>query len=154
MDPVLTQKVCGSTRYPKDCLSSIAPFYTGDTDPVSVLKMEVQAVRQGFATAIAKVKQMKKESDGKWNKGALDTCVDNFNSGLTDLDSALEAITDHNIKTLQTMLSSVLTYVTTCEDAMDEDPDSDALPNVTNMEQKLTNLATNSLDIANQLNWT
>ncbi|CAL1379461.1 unnamed protein product [Linum trigynum] len=154
IDTTLTQKVCGSTRFPKDCLSSISPFFTGNTDPASILKMEVQAVRKGFTTAIAKVKQMKKDSEGKWNKSALDTCVENFNNGIKDLDSALEAINNHNIDSLQTILSSVLTYVTTCEDAMAEDPDSGELPNITNMEQKLTNLASNSLDIADQLNWT
>ncbi|CAN1196433.1 Putative pectinesterase/pectinesterase inhibitor 26 [Linum perenne] len=152
-DPILTHKICGETRYPKDCLKSISPYFTGATDPESVLKMEVQAVRQGFVNAITKVKKMKKEAEGKWDKSALDTCVENFQDGLDDLDSALDAITEHNADELQTMLSSVLTYVTTCEDSMAEDPDGHDLPNIMNMEQKLTNLATNSLDIAEkQLN--
>ncbi|CAN0885353.1 hypothetical protein LINGRAHAP2_LOCUS15095 [Linum grandiflorum] len=83
------------------------------------------------------------------DKSTIDTCVENFSSGLIDLENAIDAINDHDRESLQIMLSSIITYISTCEDAIGEDPDT-SLPEITQMENKLKNLVTNCMDMADE----
>ncbi|CAN0885349.1 hypothetical protein LINGRAHAP2_LOCUS15095, partial [Linum grandiflorum] len=143
------KKICSTTEYPEDCVNSISPLVTGPTDRVSLLKIELKAIKKGFVTAIARAKKIRKDTKRKMDKSTIDTCVENFSSGLIDLENAIDAINDHDRESLQIMLSSIITYISTCEDAIGEDPDT-SLPEITQMENKLKNLVTNCMDMADE----
>ncbi|XP_021646642.2 putative pectinesterase/pectinesterase inhibitor 26 [Hevea brasiliensis] len=148
-NPVL-KKICDSTDHPTECLTSITPFQTGESDPVSVLKMEMQALRQGFKKAIAKATEINDDPAVAIEvKGCLDTCLEIYDSGLYDLDDALEAINSHDIDRLKTVLSAAVSDIETCEEAFEEEGTGDSP--MKEFDKELTTLASNNLAIASAL---
>ncbi|KAJ8748287.1 hypothetical protein K2173_000859 [Erythroxylum novogranatense] len=147
------QKICGITSYPEKCLQSITPFLSGGaSDPVSILKMEVKALRGGFENGIRVAKKMMEEpSTDDWIKSCLDTCVEVFEGGMYDLDDALGSIASKDLHKLQILLSAGLSYVSTCEDSFGEQPDVESP--LKEMNKELDQLASNTLAICSSLKW-
>ncbi|KAL9360313.1 hypothetical protein Peur_048436 [Populus x canadensis] len=113
-------KICDVTRYPAECLATIAPFLTGETNPISVLKIGIHALQKSFeeATAVA-TKVINDLSTTAAVKAPLDTCVESFDSGIAVLNDALTAISAHDIGRLSTKLSAALTYSDTSSKYLD-----------------------------------
>ncbi|KAL9397251.1 hypothetical protein Peur_011504 [Populus x canadensis] len=145
-------KICDVTRYPAECLATIAPFLTGETNPISVLKIGIHALQKSFeeATAVA-TKVINDHSTTAVVKAPLDTCVESFDSGIAVLNDALTAISAHDIGSLSTKLSAALTYSNTCEEAFAEQPDLESPLKETG--QHLDKLASINLAISASLQW-
>lgn len=145
-------KICGFTDHPAECIAAISPFLTGKTDPISVLKLGMQALHQIFEEAIAVATKLNKDpSSSAVVKDSLDTCLDSFDSGMSDLEDALLAISSHDIGRLSTLLSATITYPDTCEEAFSEQPGLDSP--LKEMDRKLTTMASINLAISASLHW-
>ncbi|KAJ6680060.1 PECTINESTERASE [Salix purpurea] len=145
-------KICGFTDHPAECIAAISPFLTGKTDPISVLKLGMQALHQIFEEAIAVATKLNKDpSSSAVVKDSLDTCLDSFDSGMSDLEDALLAISSHDIGRLSTLLSATITYPDTCEDAFSEQPG--LVSPLKEMNRKLTTMASINLAISASLHW-
>ena len=145
-------KICGLTDHPAECIAAIAPLLTGRTDPISVLKMGMQALHKSFEEATAVAAKLNKDpSSSAVVKDSLDTCLESFDSGMSDLNDALIAISSHDIGKLSTMLSATITYPDTCEEAFAEQPGLDSP--MKEMDRKLTTLASINLAISASLHW-
>ncbi|CAK7348440.1 unnamed protein product [Dovyalis caffra] len=117
-------KICGMTDYPAKCIAAISPFLTGETDPISILKIGMQALHKKIEEAIAVATKLNEDpSSSAVVKDSLDTCLDSFDNAISDLNDALLAISSHDIGKLSTMLSATITYPDTCEEAFAEQPD-------------------------------
>ncbi|XP_011041080.1 PREDICTED: uncharacterized protein LOC105137145 [Populus euphratica] len=145
-------KICGLTDHPAECIATIAPFLTGKTDPISVLKLGMQALHKKFEEATAVATKLNKDpSSSAVVKDSLDTCLESFDSGMSDLNDALIAISSHDIGKLSTMLSATITYPDTCEEAFAEQSGLDSP--MKEMDRKLTTLASINLAISASLHW-
>ncbi|KAJ6723328.1 INVERTASE-RELATED [Salix koriyanagi] len=145
-------KICGFTDHPAECIAAISPFLTGKTDPISVLKLGMQALHQIFEEATAVATKLNKDpSSSAVVKDSLDTCLDSFDSGMSDLEDALLAISSHDIGRLSTLLSATITYPDTCEDAFSEQPG--LVSPLKEMNRKLTTMASINLAISASLHW-
>ncbi|KAJ6329020.1 hypothetical protein OIU77_010655 [Salix suchowensis] len=141
---VLT-KICGATRYQAECLATIAPYQTGATDPISVIEMGIQALHKDFEEAVATVKKLSKDTSlSATIRDSLDICVESYESGITDLNDALTAISTHDTYRLTQMLGAVASYPETCKDAFLEQGEESPLKEV---DQKLDILASITVDI-------
>ncbi|KAJ6319971.1 hypothetical protein OIU78_015377 [Salix suchowensis] len=138
-------KICGATRYQAECLATIAPYQTGATDPISVIEMGIQALHKDFEEAVATVKKLSKDTSlSATIRDSLDICVESYESGITDLNDALTAISTHDTYRLTQMLGAVASYPETCKDAFLEQGEESPLKEV---DQKLDILASITVDI-------
>ncbi|KAB5527359.1 hypothetical protein DKX38_021206 [Salix brachista] len=141
---VLT-KICGATRFQAECLATIAPYQTGATDPISVIEMGIQALHKDFEEAVATVKKLSKDTSlSATIRDSLDICVESYESGITDLNDALTAMSTHDTYRLTQMLGAVASYPETCKDAFLEQGEESPLKEV---DQKLDILASITVDI-------
>ncbi|KAF9669252.1 hypothetical protein SADUNF_Sadunf14G0088500 [Salix dunnii] len=141
---VLT-KICGATRFQAECLATIAPYQTGATDPISVIEMGIQALHKDFEEAVATVTKLSKDTAlSATIRDSLDICVESYESGITDLNDALTAISTHDTYRLTQMLGAVASYPETCKDAFLEQGEESPLKEV---DQKLDILASITVDI-------
>lgn len=148
--PVL-KKVCSSTDHPEECVSSVSLLKEGDSDPVAVLKTEMDALRQGFKKAIAQATKLNNDpSVSEEVKGCLDTCLEIYDSGLYDLDDAAEAIASHDVDKLKTVLSATVSDIDTCEEAFEEEGLEGDSP-MKEYDAELSKLASNNLAIASSM---
>ncbi|XP_059460976.1 pectinesterase inhibitor 10 [Corylus avellana] len=110
------KKTCDATDYPALCLSTLAPFPIGKTDPLSVLELAVRASIQHTTKALAKATQLAAGADS--SESILD-CKDIYDDALDNFENAMDAIHPRDIGTVNTMLSAALTDFDTCEDGFD-----------------------------------
>lgn len=149
-NPVI-KKVCDATDHPSECMASIAPFHSGESDPISILKMEMQALREGFKKATVKATQLNEDpAISNQVKECLDTCLETYDTGLFDLDDALEAIAAHDTPKLRAVLSVTISDIQTCEEAFIEKDNEEESP-MKALDEELKKLATNNLAIATSL---
>ncbi|KAJ6400949.1 hypothetical protein OIU84_016384 [Salix udensis] len=121
-------KICGFTDHPAESLHQI------------------------FEEAIAVATKLNKDpSSSAVVKDSLDTCLDSFDSGVSDLEDALQAIFSHDIGRLSTLLSATITYPDTCEEAFSEQPG--LVSPLKEMNRKLTTMASINLAISASLHW-
>ncbi|KAJ9187883.1 hypothetical protein P3X46_003297 [Hevea brasiliensis] len=147
----VVKKICDSTDHPTECLASVIPFHKGESDPVSVLKMEMQALREGLKKAIAKATAMNDDPSVSIDlKSCLDTCLETYDSALYDLDDAFESIAAHDMARLKTVLSASVTDIGTCEEAFSEEGNGEDSP-MKDFDDELTKIASNNLAIATAL---
>ncbi|WCJ22331.1 hypothetical protein M5689_004426 [Euphorbia peplus] len=144
----LLNKICEITDFQSECLTSIAPFHTGQTDPISVLKMEMQALRRGFQKASSDAQRMSDSPGASESvKSSLDACLDMYESGMFELDDALTAIADHDIPKLKVVLSATISNINACDETFSETTGAD-FP-VREVDVNLTKICSNTLAIAN-----
>lgn len=145
MDPAL-KKICDSTDNPALCLSTLAPFLSDKTDPISVLEMAIKActqhVKDAIATALV-LTNVHKASTDSGNIPIFKDCTEMYNDALDNLQSAMDAIPARDIGTINTMLSAALTDFVTCEDEF-----SGETSELSPYDDKGTKMASNCLAIA------
>ncbi|KAK6913691.1 Pectinesterase inhibitor domain [Dillenia turbinata] len=149
-DPKI-KKICESTDYPQICLSTIAPFLTGKTDPLSVLEIVIKACVQHAKIALKAAKQLSEKAEiPKITSSGADVCKEHFEDALDNLQRALDAIPEKDLGSINSMLSAVMTDASTCEDAFQEGPviDSDEDPPMKIYYDKLSKMASNCLAVA------
>ncbi|KAB2068642.1 hypothetical protein ERO13_A08G040400v2 [Gossypium hirsutum] len=120
VDPGL-QQICKDTDHPVECISNIVPFLGHSkfvAEPVSVLKLEIQAMDNKVKEAIDKAtKLMQDHSTQKMTASCLETCLDSYKSILDSDKRALDALSLHDVYQVSMELSSNIENVQTCEDA-------------------------------------
>ncbi|KAL4643117.1 hypothetical protein ACB092_02G070500 [Castanea dentata] len=145
MDPAI-KKICDSTDNPALCLSTLAPFLSGKTDPISVLEMAIKACTQHVKDAIATASvltNVHKASTDSGNIPFFKDCTEMYNDALDNLQSAMDAIPARDIGTINTMLSAALSDFVTCEDEF-----SGETSELSPYDDKGTKMASNCLAIA------
>ncbi|PPR82765.1 hypothetical protein GOBAR_AA37950 [Gossypium barbadense] len=120
VDPGL-QQICKDTDHPEECISNIVPFLGHSkfvAEPVSVLKLEIQAMDNKVKEAIDKAtKLMQDHSTQKMTASCLETCLDSYKSILDSDKRVLDALSLHDVYQVSMELSSNIENVQTCEDA-------------------------------------
>lgn len=141
-DPAL-KKICDKTTFPSLCLSSIAPFFNGQTDAISILEMAIKATTEYTKLAIAAASELADApTTPPSTASGLRDCKANYKDALDDLKSATHAISNHDIGTMNTMLSAVVTDYVTCDDGFSgQNP-------IRMYNEKLGNMASNCLALA------
>ena len=119
-------------------------------DAAALLELEIKAC--AAKAQIAYEVSSKISSDpktGKMMAAILQTCTDNYDDAVDNLDSAIKALRERDIPTLNGMLSAALTDFTTCEDGFVETPGVNS-PMV-DYDSVLTKLASNCLALVELL---
>jgi|UniRef100_A0A2N9IQB4 pectinesterase inhibitor-like protein len=145
MDPSI-KKICETTDNPDLCVSSIAPFLSGKTDPISVLEMAINAATQHAKNAMAmasKLSAVPKATTDSANAPLFEDCKEMYSDALDNLQSAMDAIPSRDIGTINSMLSAALTDFVTCEDGF-----SGETSPLSPYDDKGTKMASNCLAIA------
>ncbi|MBA0708628.1 hypothetical protein Golax_023725 [Gossypium laxum] len=123
VDPGL-QQICKDTDHPVECVSNIVPFLGHSkfvAEPVSVLKLEIQAMDNKVKEAIDKAtKLMQDHSTQTMTASCLETCLDSYKSILDSDKRVLDALSLHDGYQVSMELSSNIENVQTCEDAFQE----------------------------------
>ncbi|XP_010259710.2 PREDICTED: pectinesterase inhibitor-like [Nelumbo nucifera] len=117
IDPAI-KKICDRTGYSELCQSSIRPYLTGKTDPVSVLEMAIKACNSSVQAAMAEVNRMMSEPNkdaSKTTASQLESCKENYIDAIDSLEKATKAIPTRDMNTFNTMISAVITDCDTCE---------------------------------------
>ncbi|XP_010026090.2 pectinesterase inhibitor [Eucalyptus grandis] len=113
--------ICHQTDYPDICISSVGAHLKGPADVLSLLTAEIEACTEKMKSAAAEVTKLAADpSASPATKMALSACDENYSSALDSLSSAQEAIAAHDAGTLNSELSAVITFVTTCDDSFAE----------------------------------
>jgi len=145
MDPAI-KKICDSTDHPALCLSTLAPFLSGKTDPISVLEMAIKACTQHVNDAIATASVLTNVHKASTYSGYIPIfkdCTEMYNDALDNLQSAMDAIPARDIGTINIMLSAALSDFVTCEDEF-----SGETSELSPYDDKGTKMASNCLAIA------
>jgi pectinesterase inhibitor-like protein len=117
MNPAI-KKICATTDNPSLCLSSIAPFLFGKSDPLSVLAMAIKASLRHTKKAMSKASQLAAGADPS---PSVEDCKDSYSDALDNFQNAMDAIHPRDIGTINSMLSAALTDFDTCEDGFSGD---------------------------------
>ncbi|KAB1213847.1 Pectinesterase inhibitor [Morella rubra] len=108
------KKICSKTDSPALCISSVSPFLTGKSDPVSVLQMAIKACTAHANSALAAASSLVKTY--KSLAPAIGDCKDSYRDVMDNLQNAKDAIPTHDIGTINSMLSAALSDFGTCDD--------------------------------------
>ncbi|KAJ7973069.1 pectinesterase inhibitor-like [Quillaja saponaria] len=122
VDPTLL-KICGVTDDPALCANSILPtIKAGPVDPVNVLETEIEACTNETTKVVAYIDTI--VNDPKYSspmaRDALDACKETYSDIRDSLKDAKKAVDGHDVGTLSTMLSAVITDIGTCDDGFVE----------------------------------
>ncbi|XVF72753.1 hypothetical protein PTKIN_Ptkin12aG0145700 [Pterospermum kingtungense] len=123
IDPGL-QKICGNTDHPLECITTIVPFLDDKVaiEPVSILKVAIQAMNNKTREALAKAKMLSRDpSTPKEVSSSLKLCMESYHSILDSDRKVMEYIATHNAYMLSMELSSNVENIETCEDGFEED---------------------------------
>ncbi|KAB2616354.1 hypothetical protein D8674_022942 [Pyrus ussuriensis x Pyrus communis] len=99
---------------------TILPFEHGAADPISALQIEIKACLNRMQQALAQFKKLGGLSAS--DMSTVQVCQEEYESAVDDLNGATDAIVAHDVGTIQTRLSGVITYLGTCDDAVAESP--------------------------------
>lgn len=117
MNPAI-KKICATTDNPSLCLSSIAPFLFGKSDPLSVLAMAIKASLRHTKKAMSKASHL---AAGANPSPSVEDCKDSYSDALDNFQNAMDAIHPRDIGTINSMLSAALTDFDTCEEGFSGD---------------------------------
>lgn len=132
-------KICDSTDHPHLCVSSIPPYYTGKSDPISVLEMTMKATRENIKQSISKMARLGNiASDSAGNN----TCEKSYNDALQDVQNAIHALPNRGAGAVKSMLNAAMMNVSTCADELTKNTHG------FNFDSKLIEMVSNCLDIA------
>ncbi|PRQ39407.1 putative pectinesterase inhibitor domain-containing protein [Rosa chinensis] len=152
VDPAAKQ-LCNNTNYTDLCISSILPFLSarGKTsiDAITMLQMVIKACSIHAQMALAAASKYSTEPNNAHRTTmAIMECKDMYSEALDGLQTALDAIPDKDIATINTMLSGVISDAQTCEDGFEghKSPLSD-------FDDKLRKMGSNCLAIASLIKW-
>ncbi|KFK28345.1 hypothetical protein AALP_AA8G504100, partial [Arabis alpina] len=132
LTPAATLKtVCGVTRYPDACVSSISkiPSSNTTTDPLTLFNLSLKVVVDELGSISDLPKKLADSTSDETLKSALGVCgelIENAMDHVNDTVSAMEVgdgtkiLDKSKIHDFKTWLSSALTYHQTCFDALEE----------------------------------
>ncbi|XP_030549480.1 probable pectinesterase/pectinesterase inhibitor 13 [Rhodamnia argentea] len=113
--------ICHQTDYPDVCIPTVSAHLKGTANPLSMLTAEIEACTEKTKSAAAEVAKIAADpSTSSAEKMALSTCKENYNSALDSLSKAEKAAAAHDVGTLNSELSAVITYASTCDDSFIE----------------------------------
>ncbi|KAI3414408.1 PMEI domain-containing protein, partial [Psidium guajava] len=113
--------ICHQTDYPDICISTVGAHLKGTANPLSMLAAEIEACTEKTKSAAAEVVKVAADpSASSADKMALRTCKENYDSALDSLSNAQKAASAHDVGTLNSELSAVITYASTCDDSFTE----------------------------------
>ncbi|KAB2599316.1 vegetative cell wall protein gp1 [Pyrus ussuriensis x Pyrus communis] len=138
------QELCKNTDYPDLCILSLTPFQTPKVDPVSALGMTIKACTAHAQMSLAAAsKLVTMPNTARGTIAALSDCKDLYSDALDGLQSAIDAIQSHDIGTINSMLSGVVTDAVTCGDGFEGEQSP-----LGDYDDKLRKMASNCLAIA------
>lgn len=139
------KKICDSTDHPILCLSTIGPLVKGKVTVDSALDIAVRASNEFAKQGLAVVKQLAKKAGTPADVlSTLKDCKDSYETAVDNFEKTLEAFAAHDIGTMRSMLSAVITFVGDCEDEFAQMQSSSPL---STYAQKLTEMTSNCLAI-------
>lgn len=140
--------VCHRTDYPDICISSVRAHLKGTANPLSMLAAEIEDCTEKTKSAAAEVAKFAADASASpAEKMALSTCKENYGFARDSLTNAKKAIAAHDVGTLNSELSAVITFASTCDDAFVEMSVKSPL---TGADRILQKLGSNCLAIAAQ----
>ncbi|KAL3505635.1 hypothetical protein ACH5RR_031017 [Cinchona calisaya] len=139
------KKICNSTDYPSLCLSTIVPLLNGKTNVFSVLEIAIKASNEYAKFVLSTVKKLA-SIPGTPHEivSVLNDCKDSYEDVVYNFDKTMNALTDHDIGTMNTMLSAVMTDAGDCEDNI---KGANFPCPVSEFSEKLINMTSNCLAI-------
>lgn len=148
--PVL-KTACGQTDYPDICMKTLTPFSSGlqnvaKPDPIALLKISIAAAVAETKTVMQTAEKLMAEKAGSPSfVSSLQDCRDNYNDALENYQSALDAIPENDLGTINSMLSAAVTDYGTCDDGfMGTNP-------LINQDETLSHMGSNCLAMASLL---
>ncbi|XP_010268109.1 PREDICTED: pEARLI1-like lipid transfer protein 3 [Nelumbo nucifera] len=149
IDPAII-KMCNAVDYPELCLSSITPYLTEKTDPVSVLEMLIKACNHDAEAALNRsIEIIHDPKSSSQLSTYMDVCRESYADAVDNLQTAMNAIPDRDIGTINSMLSAASTDFGTCDDAFAEIPQVTAP--MAEVDDKLIKQASNCLAITSMV---
>ncbi|XP_051152690.1 uncharacterized protein LOC127266472 [Andrographis paniculata] len=149
------EKICQSTDYPHLCLAEVIPNLINlrgsgrriDTD--AVLQAAVKGTNM-FAKHCQELAQdyANKPGSPPELKSALKDCQDGYDTVVDNFEETLEAFATHDVGTMRSMLSAVITFVGDCEDSLKQ---LSVQSPMSAYAEKLTNMTSNCLAITSLL---
>ncbi|KAL5205180.1 hypothetical protein ABZP36_033389 [Zizania latifolia] len=142
----IVKTLCAKTEYPVECKMTVLPKPGQKLDAASVLRLAMDVVR-------AKAADAKKAADAliadpktaRLELGPLHDCVESYDYISYSLDRANKAMSIGDKDTTATMLSSVQTFVDTCDQGFE---DLHVTPLLSKQEEELAKLASICINIA------
>ncbi|KAL2244317.1 uncharacterized protein LOC105156846 [Sesamum indicum] len=144
------KKICDSTDYPALCLTTVVPLLHGKASVESVLEVSVKASDEFAKTALSLVKkEAAKPGASPQLLSTLKDCKDGYDTAVENFEKTMNAFTTHDVGTMRSMLSAVITFVGDCEDGFAEMQESSPL---STYAKQLTSMTSNCLAIASLMN--
>ncbi|KAG8640119.1 putative pectinesterase/pectinesterase inhibitor 28 [Manihot esculenta] len=129
--------ICSVTDYKPLCRATLK----GISDPYKALEAAIDQ-------AIIKTRHAYYLSRTMGSDQNIDICKEMFDSGVTDLESSLKALKVNDKGTLNSQLSAVISYYSTCDDTYSEAGETNPLTKVTGV---LTHMVANCLALAEKI---
>ncbi|KAL0433932.1 UNVERIFIED_CONTAM: hypothetical protein Slati_2727500 [Sesamum latifolium] len=144
------KKICDNTDYPALCLTTVVPLLHGKTGVEPVLEASVKASDEFAKTALSLVKkEQKKPGVSTKMQATLKDCKDGYDSAVENFEKTINAFAVHDVGTMRSMLSAVITFVGDCEDGFAEMQESSPL---STSAKQLTSMTSNCLAISSLMN--
>ncbi|XP_074588036.1 uncharacterized protein LOC141843915 [Curcuma longa] len=115
--------LCARTDYPAVCLDAEKAFgssYPPSPDAEDLLSMHLDMATKHTRAAKAAVEEQLRRAADSREQGALKVCASQLGDALDDMGKARDAILVKDAGTANSMLSAVITYYSTCDDAFAE----------------------------------
>ncbi|KAI3469291.1 hypothetical protein Pfo_025954 [Paulownia fortunei] len=143
------KEICDSTDYPSLCLATVVPFLNGKTDVPSVLEVIIRAGAKLAKYGLSLAKNFAEKTGAPPELlSILEDCKDSYDSAVYNFQNTINAFLEHDIGTMNSMLSAVITDVGDCEDAFSGLGEQSPLSSVAD---RLTNMTSNCLAIVSLL---
>ncbi|KAI5650914.1 hypothetical protein M9H77_36919 [Catharanthus roseus] len=113
------KKACGSTDYPNLCINTLDPIISPKKEVTldTVLKVSIKATNDlAKAAKVMATKLAAAPGTPPELTKVLNDCKESYDSALYNFERAMEAYDTHDVGTMNTMLSAVITDVGDCED--------------------------------------
>lgn len=143
------KKICDSTDHPDLCLATIVPQLNGKTDVSSALDVAIRAGAKISRYGLFLVQKLAADPATPPEVAAvLKNCKESCSIAVDNYENAIDALPEHDIGTMNSMLSAVITNVGDCADVLaKKGPDSP----FSSVATRLRNVTSNCLAIVSQL---
>ncbi|XP_050374706.1 pectinesterase inhibitor [Argentina anserina] len=152
VDPFVKQ-LCNNTDHSDVCISSVIPFLSArgktSVDASVMLRMLIKACSIHAEMALAVASKLSTETnDGHGTAMAIMDCKEMYSDVLDGLQTAMNAITNKDMGTINSMLSGVISDAVTCDDGFEgqKSPLGD-------VDDKLRKMGSNCLAMASLIQW-
>ncbi|KAK4388380.1 hypothetical protein Sango_2444600 [Sesamum angolense] len=144
------KKICDSTDYPALCLTTVVPLLHGKISIESVLEVSVKASDEFAKNTLSLAKkEIAKPGVSPRLLPTLKDCKDGYDTAVENFEKTINAFASHDVGTMRSMLSAVITFVGDCEDGFAEMQESSPL---STYAKQLTSMTSNCLAISSLMN--